>query len=161
MFLLFLMFAGVWLIIREEPWQPRPRWGGMALASSIVSDLRSMKVEALLFRADSLDEAPYWTALPEGVTSADAPGRYFAAYSDRPERYTVRDHPYRFEIISTDHGVLWWVGCDLSYEFPAVREKLEGRAERVGLINANGTPYTSEDAVVYMNVSFNMGARDQ
>ncbi len=120
-----------------------------------------MKAAAMLFRADSLDEVVRWTALPEGVTPIDAPGRYFAAYSDRPERYTARDHPYRFEIISADRDILWRVGCDLSYELPELREKLEARVEHVNLLNANGTPYSSEDAVVYMAVSFDLGARGE
>ena len=126
-----------------------------ALASGIVADLREMRRAAWEFFADSM-EAALWTSLPDGVTSMDAPAQFFSNYVDNPRKYGEDGHHhtrYRFEIISTDHEVLWraavLVSRDDSHD-PAVRQKLAARAERAGLLNAQGKPYTSEDNAAYM-----------
>ena len=134
--------------------------------STIVSDLRSMKFGIMFFFEDSADEIIHWTALPGGVSSVDAPGRYLSAYMDHPERYAKPGHPYRLEITSDDHGVLWRAGCvipvHLRFETTAyistVKEKLMRRARLTGLYDETGKLYSGGD-VVYMAASFDLGAR--
>lgn len=131
---------------------------------TIVSDLRTLKAASMFFFFNSMDELVHWTALPKGVSSMDAVGKYLAQYTDYSAIYTKPGHPYRLEITSDDRGVLWRVGClipaylrskDASY-VSSIKERLRGRAERVGLLNADGTPYSGGETV-YMAVSFDMG----
>ena len=161
--ILTLLLLGTWFILKQtedsRDWAHHGPYG-----PHVISRLRGMMSEVLLLRADSWDEVALWAALPDGVTSVDAPARYLAPYSDYSEAYSLRGHPYRFEIVSDDQDIIWRVGYDLSkVELTDWgKEGLEKKAERVGLVNAEGEPYTSLDAVIYMlAASFDLGLRGQ
>ena len=147
-------------------------------ASHVISDLREMRAAALALFADSADEVARWTALPDGLTSVDAPFALFRKYVDDYYKYEAhgplwlsygggpcgtsplpsgepdpRGPIYRLEIVSADDDVLWRAGAIVSNDGPLdaeVRERLEGKAKPVELLDARGEPYTKEDEIVYM-----------
>ena len=158
-------------------------------ASHVISDLREMRAAALALFADSADEVARWTALPDGLTSVDAPFALFWKYVDNYYKYEAhgplwlsygggpcgisslpsgepdpRGPIYRLEILSSDGEILWQAGAIVSNDGPLdedVRERLAGKAKPIGLLNARGEPYTEEDEIVYMVWSLGEMARNR
>lgn len=117
-----------------------------AKASTIISDLRSMKSAILLLYADSMDNMPDAGSL---ITNAGAVG--LKKYIDNAEKYTT-DAGYKIE----EAGGKWYVSYDtakLGSDKGEVREKLADKAVSVGLYKAastSGGVYTKTDPIVYM-----------
>lgn len=117
-----------------------------AKASTIISDLRSMKSAILLLYADSMDNMPTAASL---ITNAGAVG--LKKYIDNAEKYKT-DAGYKIE----EAGGKWYVSYDtdkLGSDKGEVREKLADKAVSVGLYkaaNTSGGVYTKSDKIVYM-----------
>lgn len=169
--LLLFSFFVVWAMMPEPHGPVAP-----AKASYVISDLREMRTAAWALFADSADEVGRWTALPDGLTSVDAPFALFWKYVDNYTKYEDRGPSWRsppdwgrpcgcapmsypkgpffsLEIVSVDDDVLWRAGAIVSNDGrydELVREKLAGKARSIGLLNARGELYTEADDVVYM-----------
>jgi prepilin-type N-terminal cleavage/methylation domain-containing protein len=119
-----------------------------AEASTIISDLRSMKAASLMLYADSMDffsNSGSTTALQ--VT-------WLKPYVDNPEKYSTGTL-YGFS--RTTDGK-WWINFNATSKTPEVREKLEGKAKSIGLLNSAGD-LTSANQYVKTNMSVWMVAR--
>ncbi|MBQ7264050.1 MAG: hypothetical protein IJR14_10095 [Synergistaceae bacterium] len=180
--LLLFSFFVVWAMMPEPHGPVAP-----AKASYVISDLREMRTAAWALFADSADEVGRWTALPDGITSVDAPFALFWKYVDDYTKYEDRGPSWRsppdwgrpcgcapmsypkgpffsLEIVSADDDVLWRAGAIVSNDGPLdaeVRERLEGKAKPVELLDARGEPYTKEDEIVYMVWSLGEMARNR
>ena len=143
---LILLWLSVWLV-QAEPWKPKPR----GYASSIISVLRGLEAETLIFLMDNANKILKGEINLNSVLPEDAPWRYLSPYADYPGKYT-RHGPCRLEARPASDGIHWWVGYDLSNEPPTTRWKLEERAARSGLLNMEGLPYTSGDVLVYWSM---------
>lgn len=118
-----------------------------AKASTIISDLRSMKSAILLLYADSMDNMPAANSL---ITTAGAVG--LKKYIDNADKYKTTDG---YEIDAA--GGKWYVGYDtskLGSDAAEVREKLAAKATSVGLYSDKSTDATkvfkATDTTVYM-----------
>lgn len=118
-----------------------------AKASTIISDLRSMKSAILLLYADSMDNMPAVNTL---ITANGAEG--LKKYIDNAEKYKTTAG---YEI--AESGGKWFIGYDtdkLGSDKGEVREKLADKAVSVGLYKsastAAGDLYTKTDTKVFM-----------
>ena len=93
-----------------------------ATASTIVSDLRSLKTAALMHWADSMDT---YTTEP----SAKPTLSLIKVYMDNPEKITTQNFG-----ISVAGDKKWWVYAKVGEQTPEVREKLKGKAKTTGLM---------------------------
>ncbi|MDR1874805.1 MAG: prepilin-type N-terminal cleavage/methylation domain-containing protein [Synergistaceae bacterium] len=118
-----------------------------AEASTIVSDLRSMKAASLMLYADSMD---YFNVSPVPPLSTT----YLKPYVDNPDKYNSGGN-YKF---TKDASYKWWVGYNLIGRTPEVKNKLEGKAKSIGLFGAVGN-LSSTNAYKATNASVWMVAR--
>lgn len=138
------------------------------LAADCAANLRCLEDAALRFYAEHQAEASQWTALPESPDIAAE--KYLEPYVTAARGYLWRvelqkwwNSPmrkvFRF-LIARIHGeTRWLVGQQPRRDARGMWEILATNAERWGLVNEDGSPYSGGD-VVYMAVSFDICARD-
>ena len=95
-----------------------------ATASTIVSDLRSMKSATLLFYADSMDNLPAESALAMS---------HLFKYMDNPEKFKDASDGKFYGA-----GGHWYVGVPVPAD-AQVREKLAAKAAKAGIYNGTAT----------------------
>jgi hypothetical protein len=109
-----------------------------AEASTIISDLRSMKAASRMYKSDQNNDMSNLSENENHVA-------VFAPYVDNPGKYTDPDTAYSFRVIN---GV-GWVSYSLgkAKKTRDVYEKLEGKAASVGLLKspALDVPPVSDD----------------
>ncbi|MDR1731959.1 MAG: prepilin-type N-terminal cleavage/methylation domain-containing protein [Synergistaceae bacterium] len=112
-----------------------------AEASTIISDLRSMKAAALMLYADSMDVFEN--------TTYSLTVNYLTPYVDNPAKYTIAGSPYG---LSVDSNERWWVYYNLSNKSSEVKSKLQGRAQTTGLLKSTNLTdsYTTASNTVWM-----------
>jgi len=121
-----------------------------AEASSIISDLRSMKAAALMFLTGSMDAA----VLPGEIASAGV--ELLLPYIDHPDKFA--GGAYDFQAVSTAGDTSWWVSYSLAVgnTTPAVCEKLAARAASVGLYKTTDAAltnlFTKDDRIAFMKL---------
>jgi hypothetical protein len=107
-------------------------------ASFIISDLRSMKVGALMYKSERNDDL-------SNLSESENHAALLAPYVDNPSKYTNPGTAYNFRVIN---GV-GWVGYSLDRDkkIREVYEKLAGKAASVGLLKspALDVPPASDD----------------
>ena len=117
-----------------------------AKASTIITDLRSMKAALLLLYADSMDNMPAVTDALQSLKN----------YIDNPKKYLATDSGFKIEA-GTGAAAGKWImsfavkdkmqGSDLG----DVKKKLAEKAEKVGLFkDTTATDVYTDGDVVYM-----------
>jgi hypothetical protein len=114
--------------------QTSPRFSIAAEAANIIGELRNLKAAAFAYKEDH----------PDALSSLSEGGKHIALllhYLDNPEKVRERTS-YTFRVAN---GV-WWVGYNVDKETSELREKLEGKAQSVGLF---GSPSIDEPPASY------------
>lgn len=117
-----------------------------AKASTIITDLRSMKAALLLLYADSMDN------MPEVGKALQA----LKPYIDNPQKYLAGDSGFKIEAGEGDAKGKWIMSFNVADKMKGsdlgdVKKKLEEKAEKVGLFSSlkADKKYTNGD-IVYM-----------
>ncbi len=112
-----------------------------AKATTIISDMRSLKSASLLLYADSMDD----TDLNATIDSDKI--KVLHKYVDNPDKFKTDGSPAGF---SRNNGG-WWISYAVEDD-DAVREKLAEKAEKAGIYGANtgAAVYKKTDATAWM-----------
>ena len=112
-----------------------------AAASSVISDMRSLKAACIMLYADNVDEDLTSKINVDGV-------KLLHKYLEHPNKFPENGNPATLEVKNGE----WWISYKVDDLDAIVREKLAARAAAVGLFkdNSGTAPYEKSAASVFM-----------
>jgi hypothetical protein len=109
--------------------------------ADIISTLRTLKAAALMFYADNVEDVEAGK-VDDLINSEGSVEVLLGEYMD-----FEADEDYFFLTVQLEGNKKWLVGRGLSDKSPGVKERLQGSADPLGLIDEEGNPYAGGDFV--------------